>query len=196
MLRVKQRVTMLQEKQLIPQARRAVRRRVKEMLPLLIVPRQMNRPTPLQMLLPPSQRQMMPLERAMLEPQRAQAQTQEATLALVNRPQAQTLEPTRVVQMLRAPAGQRLAMLQRPLLQHQASPQRLPLRVRIRVKLKLRPRRPRLPQRQALRPHHQPLSRPKGQPTLHQLRRPYSQSLSRPRRNRRQIIRLRPYPTS
>ena len=71
MLRVKQPVTMPQEKQPIPQARRAVRRRAKGMLPLPIVPRQMNRPTPLQMMLPPSQPQMMPLERAMLEPPRA-----------------------------------------------------------------------------------------------------------------------------
>ena len=71
MLRVKQPVTMRQEKQLIPQARRAVRRRVKEMLPLPKVHREMSRPTPLQMLLPPSQRQMMPLGLAMQEPPRA-----------------------------------------------------------------------------------------------------------------------------
>ena len=71
MLRVKQRVTMRQEKQLIPQARRAVRRRVKEMLPLPIVPRQMSRPTLLQMLPPLGQRQMMLLGQAMLEPLRA-----------------------------------------------------------------------------------------------------------------------------
>ena len=71
MLRVKLPVTIRQEKQLMPQARTAVRRRAKAMLPLPKTLRQIKQPTPLQMMLPPSQPQKVLLGQTMLEPVRA-----------------------------------------------------------------------------------------------------------------------------